>query len=347
MTSVDAAFYDGRSSARRAVRIEFCETGIINIRGAGLELRLNRAQVRVSPRLANTPRYLYLPDGARCEIADNDVVDTVMDHLDGGTSNRFLHFLESHYPTAIAALVITVGIVYAAIEYGIPELSRRVASSMPQHIETSLGREGLRTLDRGMFSPSNLDESTRRRVRRLFDSLKQAGPAAIEAQLELRSGERLGANAFALPAGYVVITDELIELAQTDGELLAVMAHEIGHVHNRHILRQILQNSLTALLVAGLFGDLTSIAGLSATLPTFLVQQKYSRQFEQEADEYAAEVLRARNVPVTHLTNILKRLAVEQAGTRGKILDYLSSHPATDKRIETLLEEQSEKASRS
>lgn len=339
MTSVDAAYYDGRSSTRRGVRIRFLEDGVINIHGEDVELQLNYADVRVSPRLGNTPRYLYLPDGARCEVADNDAVDAVVDRLGGHGSSRFLHFLESHYITAIAALILSVVIVYAAIEFGIPELSRHVASSLPPSVETSLGREGLEALDRRIFSPSKLDETTKIRVRRLFDSLAHTGQAAIDLKLELRSSERIGANAFALPAGYVVITDDLIELAESDEELLAVIAHEIGHVQNRHILRQILQNSLTALLVAGLFGDLTSIAGLSATLPTFLVQQKYSRQFELEADQYAAAVLRARNVPLKHLVNILKRLTKGDARARRGIVDYLSSHPATDERIDTLIKE--------
>jgi len=266
-------------------------------------------------------------------------VDAVVDRLGGYEAHRFLHFLESRYLTAIAALIVTVGIVFATIEYGIPLLSRHVAFSIPQDVEASLGREGLAVLDRKMFATSKLDAPTKTRVHRLFASLGQSDAVEAGVWLELRSSERLGANAFALPAGYVVITDDLIRLAASDEELIAVMAHEIGHVQHRHILRQILQTSLTALLVAGLFGDLTSIAGLSATLPTFLVQQKYSRQFEHEADQFAAATLRARKVPVEHLVNILRRLTQEHAGTGEEVLNYLSSHPATDKRIESLLED--------
>ncbi len=52
------------------------------------------------------------------------------------------------------------------------------------------------------------------------------------------NGRAVGANAFALPSGIVVMTDELVELAKTDDELVAVLAHEIGHVRGRHALRQ-------------------------------------------------------------------------------------------------------------
>jgi predicted Zn-dependent protease len=84
---------------------------------------------------------------------------------------------------------------------------------------------------------------------------------------------------------------------------------------------------MTALLVAGLFGDLSSIAGLSAALPTFLVQQKYTRKFEREANAYAAETLRARGISAVHLANILKRLFESGGRSQSSLLDHLSSHP--------------------
>lgn len=49
---------------------------------------------------------------------------------------------------------------------------------------------------------------------------------------------QIGANAFALPDGTLVVTDELVELAgDNDDEVLAVLAHELGHIHERHGLR--------------------------------------------------------------------------------------------------------------
>ena len=49
-------------------------------------------------------------------------------------------------------------------------------------------------------------------------------------QLEFRHGGYIDANAFALPSGIIVMTDELVELAKSDDELISVLAHEIGHV---------------------------------------------------------------------------------------------------------------------
>ncbi len=336
MIQTSAAYYDGRSSVRRNVELVFTEEGLVEIRGVDLDRSLEYPALRISSRLGNTPRYLYLPDGARLEVADNDAIDAAVERLGGYEGNRFLHFLESRYTTALAALVICLGVVFSVIEYGIPVLARQVAFALPPGVESTLGREGLETLDRGIFRPTTLDASTRSKLEELFRRLSSGDMERPDSRLELRSSPRLGANAFALPSGIVVVTDDLVTLAQRDEELLAVMAHEIGHVHHRHILRQVLQNSMTALLIAGLFGDLSSIAGLSATLPTFLVQQKYTREFEREADDFAAEALRARGISTIHLANILKRLTESHGGSDKGVLEYLSSHPATEERVELL-----------
>ncbi len=336
MIRTSAAYYDGRSSTRREVELIFNDQGAVQIRGENLERCHDYPELRISSRLGNTPRYVYLPDGARLEVADNDAVDAAVESLGGYEGNRLLHRLESRYTTALAALVICLGVVFAVIEYGIPVLARQVAFALPPGVESTLGREGLETLDRGLFRPTNLDASTRSKLESLFRTISNGDLGGPESRLELRSSPRIGANAFALPSGIVVLTDDLVKLAQEDEELLAVMAHEIGHVQHRHILRQILQNSMTALLVAGLFGDLSSIAGLSATLPTFLVQQKYTREFEREADAHAAETLRSRGISVVHLANILKRLSESHGLSDNGVLDYLSSHPATEERIELL-----------
>ena len=75
--------------------------------------------------------------------------------------------------------------------------------------------------------------------------------------LAFRRGRDLGANAFALPDGVIVFTDELIGLLESDAEILAVFAHEYGHVVERHSLRQILQDSAIAVLSFLLIGEAT------------------------------------------------------------------------------------------
>ena len=62
-------------------------------------------------------------------------------------------------------------------------------------------------------------------------------------RIVFRKGGRLGPNAFALPGGTIIFTDEMIMLSEHDDELLAVLIHEIGHVVHRNGMRTIIQDS--------------------------------------------------------------------------------------------------------
>jgi Zn-dependent protease with chaperone function len=150
----------------------------------------------------------------------------------------------------------------------------------------------------------------------------------------------LGANAFALPGGSIVVLDELVSLADNDQEILAVLAHEMGHISEKHALRQMLQASVVGLAMAWYIGDVSS---LLAAAPTVLLQTRYSRDFERNADTFAAEMLRANGIPASRLADILQKLeAAHQTETTqisaksAKAMDYLSSHPNTEERIDRL-----------
>ena len=126
----------------------------------------------------------------------------------------------------------------------------------------------------------------------------------------------MGANALALPGGIIILTDELFKLAENDEQVLAILAHEIGHIEYQHGLRSLFQDSLTALFLAGLLGDMSSVTSVSATLPTILVESRYSREFEQEADQYAVHYLNAQNIEIEQFIRILTLL--EQPQTSDK-----------------------------
>ena len=64
-----------------------------------------------------------------------------------------------------------------------------------------------------------------------------------------------GAERVSLPGNIIVVTDELVKFVHSDDELLAVLAHEIGHLRARHALRLVLQQSGIAVLATVVAGD--------------------------------------------------------------------------------------------
>jgi predicted Zn-dependent protease len=91
--------------------------------------------------------------------------------------------------------------------------------------------------------------------------------------------------------------------------------------------------SATGVLLVAITGDLSSIASLGAWLPALLVDTSYSRGFETEADDFAFEYLKHNNIPTHSFTDILQRIE-DKSGAKDHIPDYLSSHPATQERIQ-------------
>jgi Tfp pilus assembly protein PilF len=151
-------------------------------------------------------------------------------------------------------------------------------------------------------------------------------------RLEFRASPVIGANAFALPSGIIVMTDELVKLSRDDREVLAVLAHELGHLHHRHIMRGLLESSATALVIAGVTGDIASTTSLAAAAPTLLLRAKYSRDMEREADRYAVEMMKQAGLEPRYFGTLLARMERKSGGRRRGIPDFLSSHPATEER---------------
>ena len=156
---------------------------------------------------------------------------------------------------------------------------------------------------------------------------EDAGVADTE--LRFYSGRRLGANAFAVPGGTVIITDELIELAEHDEEIIAVLAHEVGHVAGRHVMQRLAQTSSMLVVWTAFTGDV-SVAALSILGPDQLVAMSYSRNFERDADRFAFDYLERAGIPPTRLGDILRRLE-RMSGTAGMPV-WSSSHPGAEER---------------
>lgn len=327
-------FFDGAVSTRRPVTVRV-EGGTLRVLGEGVERAYPLAAVRLSPRLGALPRTLTLPDGGTCEIPDGLLASRL--ERRGGRFFTGVHRWEGSLKRALAAVAVAAALVWGFLHFGIPLLARPLAAAVPPRLESRMGEEGLRLLDRAFLAPSKLPGDRQRELETLFRRVA-ADLGAPGYRLELRASERIGANALALPGGVVVLTDELVALARHDDEIAAVLAHEIGHVRGRHALRHLLQNSAAGVIVASLTGDLTSATSLAATLPTVLVDSKYSRDMEREADAVARRWLDSRDLPRHRFSDILLRLEASHASRDGETLsipEYLSTHPDTRERVES------------
>jgi Zn-dependent protease with chaperone function len=329
--SLRGAYFDGRTSAASPVEIRI-EAGSMLVQGDGVARAWPLDGVRIAPRIGNAARTIDFPDGAACEVRDNDGLDRLLRATPPPSrAHRAIHLLESRLKFVAAAVALTVLVGWASIQYGVPWLAREVAHALPRDVDTALGEGALEGMDQLFFERSQVDRAVRPRLRAKFAELARAAMLEAQPRLEFRASPDFGANAFALPSGIVVVTDELVASA-SDEELVAVLAHELGHIHHRHALRGVLQNAITPLLLAAVTGDVSVLVG---TMPTLLIDMKYSRLFELEADDFAVELLDRQGIPRHHLADILARMTSTEESDAG-LGHYLSSHPATSERIERI-----------
>ncbi len=336
---IPAAYYDGQTAAGRAVMLSI-EGGDLLLRNSAAELRWPLGEVHVSERLGNTPRLLTYAGGGHCEVNDQAGLARLL--AQAGARRHWLEGIQHSLSWALTALVLIVVAFAAAYRYLLPWGAEVLAMRVPDAVLQKMGDSTLETLDGFALKPSKLDATRRQELSDAYARLNPLPDARTQYHIVFRSSPAMGANAFALPNGTMVMLDELVDLTKDDNEIVAVLAHERGHVERRHAMRMVLQSSVVGLVLAWYVGDVSS---LLAAAPAIIMQAKYSRDMEREADEYAERTMRLNGLSPCLLASMLEKLEASHlargaekqpaadAGKENDALDYLSSHPATRERI--------------
>ena len=150
-------------------------------------------------------------------------------------------------------------------------------------------------------------------------------------------------NAFALPGGFIGAHTGLVLAAQSESELASVMAHEIGHVSQRHIARMIgnqRQDSLlpmAGLLLAALAmrssPDLSAAAMMGGTGLAAQRQLSFGRDAEREADRVGLQILRNTGFELNGMVSFFGRLQNASRNRSDNLPSYLRTHPMTGERM--------------
>jgi Zn-dependent protease with chaperone function len=328
---VAAVYFDGQHSTPHAVTLKV-ESATLIVDGVTANRTASLHELDISEVLGTSPRLIRFRDGAFCEV---DAAALQMLVGPKGIASRPVTRWEGSVRWVVAAALLFVATLIAAYRYAVPAIAVVAADRVPGPIVDVISRQVMAALDAQIFEPTTVSSDRQARLVERFHRVRfPAADPGVSFDVTFRKSDVLGPNAMALPSGTIVVTDALVALAHGDEELIAVLAHEAGHVARRHGLRQLFQNSIVALAVTWLIGDVSAIV---AAAPTALLQAKYSRDLEREADSYALVTLRVNGIPTERFAAMLERLE-HSAEDRGSVtagaLDYLSSHPVTSERIE-------------
>lgn len=328
-----AHYFDGQTTRRHTVRLT-AAGGHLWIQGEGVDRRAPVSSLRISEQRNAVPRLIHLPDGAYCEAAEGEALQSVLKSL--GHRESTVNRLQRSTVLALASLAVLIAAVAAGYQWGLPWAARHVAAQLPASLAQTLSDQTLEWLEKSLFKPSTLSPARQQELLTQWTALQLQGDrVAPPHTLLFRSSPQMGPNAMALPDGRIIVLDELVKLADRDEQILGVLSHELGHVAHRHGLQLMVQSAVVGALSAWWLGDVSS---LLVAAPTVLMNAHYSRQLEREADRYGAALLKAGGHAPRVLGEMLQKLEKshgEHSGERGWT-DYLQSHPATEERIREL-----------
>jgi predicted Zn-dependent protease len=150
-------------------------------------------------------------------------------------------------------------------------------------------------------------------------------------------------NAMALPGGYIYISRGILPIINSEDELAGVMGHEIIHAYFRHSVKSMKQGILPAVLqIPGniihevISPELGNLINSPIKFTSEIFGSTYSRQHENEADEYGIIVAAKAGYQPEALMNVLDRLEkVTQLETNEEAkFSFFDSHPMTKKRVQ-------------
>lgn len=162
--------------------------------------------------------------------------------------------------------------------------------------------------------------------------LTAGNPKLTHAQIVVVDASML--NALTLANDKILVTKAIIQGAGSPDEVAGIVAHELGHVAHRHILRGMLGQVTLKLLVmifTGAHGDMLGYVNDLTTL-------NHSRKFEAEADTTAIALLNKAHITTHGLGEFFHRMQRYQAMHSGEPPRYLSTHPPSEERAQQMLQ---------
>jgi predicted Zn-dependent protease len=235
--------------------------------------------------------------------------------------------------------VLLSGFALNASAHALPDLGDVVGvDDLSPAQERQLGEEIMREIRR---DPAWLDDpEVEEYINRLGQRLVAASPEPGRA-FEFFMVRDTMLNAFALPGGYIGVHTGLILAAESESELAGVLAHEIGHVTQRHIAqligkqKQMSMVMLASILVAiaardSRIGEAAITSGVAGATQA---QLSFSRDFEREADRLGLQTLEAAGFDARGMVSFFERLQRATRLYENNAPAYLRTHPLNTERI--------------
>lgn len=334
MSEVHARYFDGESARQIDAVVQIGPQNIIvRDAGGGVLAVWPADEVRLvgKPAGGRPLRLGRNRDVARVVIADTGCLSELQ-RLCPNLNKLRPGLREVWRPIALWGTVAVASIAFILLVI-IPYAAREAAAAIPPEIEVELGEAAADQIvrfftreDAPAYCASPAGEQALDKLARRF-----AAQLDLPFPLHVRVVKSPVVNAFALPGGQIILFSKLLDFAKSPEEVAGVLAHEIGHVLNRHPMEVFVKNVGAATLIGFLLGDVTGGSVIGA-LAQLTVTSAYTRDAEREADAEGVALLNSTGIDGSGLVDFFERLRTRSHSGLDDILKIVGTHPASAER---------------
>lgn len=225
----------------------------------------------------------------------------------------------------LGVAILLLGLITLSYFYVLPVVAEKTASLLPLSFDDKIGSAFLET-----FLIENKVDSAKSKVLSQFANKLNLGNSK---KLKFAVVESDLINAFALPNGQIIVYSRIIENMDSADQLAALLGHEVAHINNRHSTKLLCRNFAGYMVISLLLSDVNGVMAVVADNAQQLHSLSYSRNYEQEADEYGLKVLIKNQINPYAMVKLFEQLEEE---SEFSIPQLLSTHPLTKERKENL-----------
>lgn len=225
-----------------------------------------------------------------------------------------------------AGIIVGIVAVFGIFWVALPTITKYIASHVPHEYEKKASDALFADLGDIKVCTPDLES------KRAFDKfIKRVYPLDPNEQLsdlriDIVKSDPDMENAFTLPGGRIILFQKLIKEARSSEELAGILAHEIGHAKNRHVLQKIIQALGFTAMFQLIGGDFSSALALDPSTVLSIGSLSFDRGMESEADNFSLERLKKSKIDPVYTAEFFKRLP--DMG-----IAIVSTHPGHKERI--------------
>jgi Zn-dependent protease with chaperone function len=230
---------------------------------------------------------------------------------------------------AMGLVVIFFGLV-ALIWLSANSAAQFVALRVPAQWEQSLSSK----LNEYVTKSSCDSVEANRVIDKILERL--VGERQLQFDVKIKISNSPDVNAFALPGGVILLNRGFLQQVNSPEEIAAVLAHEIQHVEQRHVMSTVIRASFIAMVWSVIFGDMSSFIMVDPGLIHTLATTSFSRQQEASADLGGLEMLDDAGISRQGLKDFFVKMSKSIEGKSSDWTTLISSHPSSSTRMKMI-----------